>query len=360
MPSPQPPFADNTMTAASAAEPRVLVPLAIERRAPALGACVHRLRGRSMGTSWELRFAGAAGRPLAPVQRAVEDELALVVAQMSAWEPGSDLCRYNAAVAGQWQTLPAEFCTVLDCALQVAAASDGAFDPAAGALVELWGFGPGRRYDAPDFTSPAAAEVAAARARGGWRRLQFDATARRLRQPGGLQLDFSAIAKGYAVDRVCERLRAEGIDDLLVEVGGELRGHGIKPDGQPWWVELAQPPAAADAAGALPPTRIALHGLAVATSGDYLRCFRGADGRLRPHSIDPRSGEPIAHGLASVSVLHAQCMRADALSTALTVLGPIDGPAFAARHGIAALFQWRRADGTLAECASPALAELAA
>jgi thiamine biosynthesis lipoprotein len=213
--------------------------------------------------------------------------------------------------------------------------------------VNLWGFGPLGRSE----TRPEADALTAAKGRAGWQQLAWHDG--RLLQPGGATLDLSAIAKGFGVDQVSRLLQERGFENHLVEVGGELRGSGIRADGQPWWVELQAPSSAVG----LGDTRIALHGLSVATSGDYLRFFMD-DGVRRSHTIDPRTGEPVAHGLASVSVLHAECMLADALSTALTVLGAVDGMAFARRHDIAALFVERRGEG-FAESMSPAFEAMA-
>lgn len=339
---------------------RVLVPQRISTRAPALGAQVHALQGVTMGTSWSVRVAGPRALALEPLAQAIRQELDLVVAQMSPWEPGSDISRFNHARAGSWQALPEAFAEVLACGLQVARDSDGAYDPCAGALVDAWGFGPRQRHDQPGFAPPDDAAVQAARAVSGWQRLQAGPLG--VRQPGGLRLDLSAIAKGHAVDRIVQRLAQQfGLDDVLAEVGGELRGEGVKPDGQPWWVALEPVPRWVDGGWRLDadalPTRIALHGLSVATSGDHRRFFARGDRRY-PHTIDPRSGRPIEHGVAVVTVLDASCMRADALSTALTVMGPQAGLPWAAQRGIAALFVTRRADGGLDEQVTPAFAAL--
>lgn len=333
---------------------RVLVPQAISPRAPALGGALHSLAGRTMGTTWSLRFVGSRGAPLPAIDQAVQSELERVVAQMSSWEPDSDISRFNRAAAGSWQRVPSEFFEVLSCALQIARDSDGAFDPAAGALIDAWGFGSTNRHGATGFLPPSPQQVEQARQPGGWRRLEVDAREHRVRQPGGLRLDFSAIAKGYAVDRVAHRLsQSFGLDDTLVEIGGELRGSGLRADGQPWWVALEMPPGS----GELRPTVVALHGLCLATSGDYRR-FHEHDGERHPHTLDPRSGRPIAHGLASVTVLHASCMAADALSTALTVLGPDSGFDWAESRGLAAMFVARRG-GQLHERLTRAFAALA-
>jgi len=304
---------------------RVLVPATIAATPPALGGRVHEFTGATMGTTWCVRLVAALTLPREPVRLAIQSALDAVVAQMSTWDAAATLVAFNRAAPGTWHALPDAFHEVLACACEIAEASDGAFDPTAGALVDAWGFGPAPRRGMPD-----AASLAEARASAGWRRLEFDPARRAWRQPGGLALDLSAIAKGFGVDLVARRLDALGFDSHLVEVGGELRGSGAKPDGQPWWVQLEHP------AGDAPETTlVALHGLSVATSGDYRRWFEH-DGTRYSHTIDPRDGRPIRHALASVTVLHADCLRADAWSTALNVLGPDDGLALADRLDLAA------------------------
>ncbi len=326
---------------------RVLVPLSVDHAPPALGSRVHEFSGRTMGTSWSVRLVAAVELSRAPVLRAIQDALDEVVDQMSTWEANADLCRFNRAAPATWQALPDSFLEVLACARDVAEHSDGAFDPTAGALVDAWGFGPTVPQGVPD-----DAGVLRALARTGWRRLELDPARRAALQPGGLALDLSAIAKGFGVDLVARRLCALGIESHLVEIGGELRGSGFKPDGQPWWVQLEHPAPSADA----PQTLLALHGLSVATSGDYRRWYE-RDGTCYSHTIDPRDGLPIRHGLASVTVIHAQCMLADAWSTALGVLGPAEGPALANRLGLAARFLVRH-DAHLEERRSAAFDRL--
>lgn len=309
---------------------RVLVPLVIASAHPPINCPTRDFVGQSMGTSWSVRFVDTSGRVEHDWQGGIQAQLDRVVAQMSHWLSDSALGIYNRASAGSWHTLPSEFYAVMQCALEVAALSDGAYDPSAGAIVNLWGFGPGGRYAAPEFVPPTADAVGAALADCGWQRVRFDAR-RRLFQPGGLQLDLSSIAKGYAVDLVAAYLHASGVDHFLVEVGGELRGAGMKADGQPWWVSLEEPGASAAH------TVAALHDTAIATSGDYRRCFEHG-GRRYAHTLDPRNGYPLAAGVASVTVLHEECMLADAWSTALTVMGVEAGLACAERHGLAVRF----------------------
>jgi thiamine biosynthesis lipoprotein len=336
---------------------RVLVPLQLDSAAPMLGAQLHQLDGQTMGTTWQVRWVATAETATGPVRAAVQAELDLVVQQMSTWLPGSDLDRFNRVQPGTWHAVPRAMAEVLLAGLWLAEVSAGAFNPAAGALVNLWGFGPGPRYTDPGFASPHADDVHTALGHCDWRSLRWDATRQQLWQPGGVLLDLSAIAKGYAVDRVSRRLAAMGLAHHLVEVGGELRGAGMRMDGLPWWVDLESPPTDPNQAP-LPTTRVALHGLCVATSGDYRRVYTHGGERCA-HTIDPRTGRPVAHGLASVSVLHTDCLWADAWSTALTVLGLQEGMALARTHRIAALFVQRGDDGRLMETPTPAMVELA-
>jgi thiamine biosynthesis lipoprotein len=336
---------------------RVLVPLQLDGAAPSLGARTRCIGGETMGTTWQVRWAASEAPCEEVLRAAVQAELNLVVAQMSTWLPGSDLDRFNRAPAGSRHTLPEAFGDVLDAALRMAHISGGAFNPAAGALVNVWGFGPSPKYTDPGFLVPGGPEVLAALARTDWCGLRWDAGLRQVHQPGDVWLDLSAIAKGHAVDRVVHRLEALGVHSALVEVGGELRGQGFGPGGQPWWVDLESPPMP-HGAPEVPTTRVALHGVSVATSGDYRRAFEH-QGAHWPHTIDPRDGRPVSHGLASVSVLHGSCMWADAWSTALMVLGRNAGLALAVEHGIAALFVQRERSGCLTESLTPALEALA-
>jgi thiamine biosynthesis lipoprotein len=292
-----------------------------------------------MGTSWSVKAVGGAAALAGGIQHVLDG----VVDEMSHWEPASDMGRFNRSTPGSWQPLPPAFSRVLSAALAIADASDGAFDPAMGTLANLWGFGPaGARNTIPD-----AGEIAQALASSGRHRIDHDPALIRARRTAPAQLDFSGIAKGYAVDAVATYLLAQGVLDFLVEVGGELRGAGIKPDGHPWWVDLEMPYGAAFA-----PVRLALQDLAVATSGDYLRYFVH-DGQHFSHTLDPRTGRPIANGVVSVTVIHRECMMADAWATALTVLGP-NGMAIAEREGLTVQMIVREGDG-FAEYLSPTM-----
>jgi len=285
-----------------------------------------------MGTSWSAQIVA----PPAGCAAAIEAVLARIIDQMSNWEADSAISRFNRAPIGEWMPLPADMLTVLRAGLDMARLSHGAFDPAIGLLVDHWGFGPNA------FASPYA--IAAP-----WRRIELERG--HVRRLADVTLDFSGIAKGFAVDAVADALLDMGVTNFLIEIGGELRGEGIKPDLQPWWVDV-EPPTDLP----VPTLRIALCDLAVATSGDYRR-FRMQDGARLSHSIDPTTGQPIAQGVASVTVLHAQAMLADAWATAITVMGPDRGMHLATRHGLPARLVMRTASGAQ-EYMTPAMAAM--
>jgi len=301
-----------------------------------------------MGTSWAVRLVPPSGLDRVLFQTAIEEELATVIALFSHWEPTSELSRFNAAPAGFW-AVSQPFWDLLNTALDMADDTNGAVDPTLGALVDLWGFGPpGPRPDLPSDD-----EITAARAVSGWGVLRLNREARAVQQLGGTRLDLSGIAKGHAVDQVSERLTALGAVHHLVEIGGELRGAGVKPGGHPWWVELQQAPGTP-----APRTAAAMFDMAVATSGDWIRRFE-VGGRTYSHTIDGSTGEPVDNGVASVTVLADTALYADAMATALTVMGPEEGPAYAGALNIAAAFVVRTEAG-LIEIVSPAFAAMAA
>jgi thiamine biosynthesis lipoprotein len=319
---------------------RVALPLGVDEAAMAhrvAGLPVVTLAGQTMGTTWRVLVAAplaASGSLLALVQ----GRLAQVVAAMSHWDASSELGRFNRAQAGTWQVLSRDFAHVMQASFVIAQASGGAFSPAIGHLVNLWGHGP----TGPVECAPDAAAIAALRPVCDWRALAWDAPARHLQQAGGVALDLSGIAKGFGVDAVSEALTAQGFAHHLVEVGGEWRGRGVAPDGRPWWVDLENPPDSD-----LPPLRVGLHGLAVATSGIWVRGC---------HTLDPRNGMPV-EAVTGCSVLHESAMWADGWASALSVLGPEEGLVLAQALGLAV--RWIiPCDQGFAEVLSPAFYDM--
>jgi thiamine biosynthesis lipoprotein len=320
---------------------RVLIPEFIERPRLPKGAVFEQLSGRTMGTTWVVKLFASACVNRQEIHHGIQRKLDRLDAQMSTWKQTSALSLFNAAPFQTWCVLPEEVLTVLECAIRIGRETDGAFDPTVGALVNRWGFGAAARSAAV----PSESELADLRACVSWREISLDVPQRAVLQPGGLSLDLSSIAKGFSVDHIAEYLDALEIDSYLVEIGGELRGRGIKTDGTPWWVGLESPPAdPVTRAKPHEPWIVALQSLAIATSGNYRRFFEEG-GVSYSHIIDSRSGCPTQNGIATVTVLHRSCMQADAYSTALMVLGVDEGLATATRLGLPALMVCRTPSG---------------
>ncbi len=308
-------------------------------------------RGPTMGTSYTVKIAGGPSTAIGQVaaRDAVQSVFDSVVAKMSTYDPGSELSRFNRHADATPFLLSADTVAVLALARDVSAATGGAFDITVAPAVDAWGFGPTKVHRVV-----TGAELDALEARVGWHKLTIDpgAGAAVKAQPD-LAADLSGIAKGYAVDRAAVALDALDITNYMVEAGGEIRTHGHNAHGLPWQIAIERP----DAVPQQPHFIVPLSGLSMATSGDY-RIFFERDGRRYCHEIDPVDGRPIRHALASVSVVAPDCGYADALATALIVLGPDKGYALAVAQRIAAYFIVRAPDGSFIDRATPAFAAL--
>ncbi|MCU0234991.1 MAG: FAD:protein FMN transferase [Thermoanaerobaculales bacterium] len=306
------------------------------------------LTGPTMGTAYTIKLVAPGGgtEPPAALSHLVEGELEAVNRAMSTYLPDSELERLNRHELGPFAAT-APLLEVVAAAQRVADLSGGAFDVTVRPLVDAWGFGPAGAAEAPDdeLVGQLLATI-------GFRFLTVDLERGEISKARPqLRVDLSAIAKGYGVDRVAAALEAAGHLDYMVEVGGEVRARGRNRRGEVWRIGIERP----DELGREVHTVIPLADLALATSGDY-RNFRVLGGRRVSHTIDPRVGRPIAHNLASVSVVDPSCMTADAWATALEVLGPAEGPALADRLELAALFLVREAEGQYRELRSAAWA----
>ncbi len=286
------------------------------------------LNGPAMGSRWSAVVHVAADFDIAALRAALAAAVEEVEAEMSTWRPTSDLERLNRAPIGEWTPIPAGLLAVLEAALAIGGLSDGAFDVGVGDLVRAYGFGGGARR-------PDPARIAVITGRPGFeppKTLELDPVNRRARRLAPLAIDLSGIAKGRGVDRMAEVATAHGISSYLVGIDGELRAKGTKPDGRTWVVGQECPDRAARSLAGV----IELTDAAVATSGDY-RHVHEIDGRKHSHTMDPRSGAPLAGDLAQVTVVAESCMVADAWATALMVAGARDGFALAQRLGLAAI-----------------------
>ncbi len=292
------------------------------------------LRGATMGSTWAVTYRPGTGTPVrAAVERAVQARLDDLERQMSTWRADSDLSHFNASRDTNWFPVPQDTAVTVREALAVSALTDGAFDVTVFPLVQLWGFGPaGRRGGLPTTN-----EIAAALAKVGWRKLavRLDPPALRKTQPA-VAVDLSALCPGYASDCLGELLAARDVRDFLVDVGGELKAVGNGASGYGWRVGVERPSARPPVEGSFVAT-LPLVNQSLATSGDY-RNFFSLAGRRYSHHLDPRTGWPTESTLASVSVVHASTMHADALGTGLTVLGFERGWALAEREQLGVLF----------------------
>lgn len=276
--------------------------------------------GATMGTRWHVTLVTLNGQKPEDLQAGIQSALDSVDSAMSTYQHDSDLSRFNRAVPGQWVGISAQTLAVTQVALRVAEQTDNAFNPAVAELVELWGFGAQEQ----GATIPGVEQVEAALAQTRLQRLELDASAPALRKLAPLKLDYSAIAKGYGADQAAESLERAGIGNYLVEVGGEVRCAGARADGNPWRVGIERPQLLRGEAYAA----ITLSNEAVATSGDY-RNYREVGGQRFSHTLDPATGYPVSHPLASVSVIAPTAVLADAYATAIAVMGPVHGLVFA-------------------------------
>jgi thiamine biosynthesis lipoprotein len=307
--------------------------------------------GSTMGTRYAVKIARGemSGEERAALAQVIEEELEHVNQLMSTWRDDSELSRFNAWRSTEPFSISLPTAQVFGVARAVSEQSGGAFDVTVAPLVAAWGFGATDRPLAP----PSDAELRAIEGKVGYELIELAGDGRTLRKSHPeAQADLSAIAKGYGVDRVAEALVLRGYEDFLVEVGGELRARGRKRDGSSWRVGIERP----DNEQRSHHRVVALRDISLATSGDY-RNYYEVDGRRISHTIDPRVARPIEHNLASVSVLHEKAVWADALATAISVLGPQEGLAWAEAAELPALFLVREADGSFREIATRAFSE---
>ncbi|MFL1482228.1 FAD:protein FMN transferase [Pseudomonas grimontii] len=299
------------------------------------GDSLERFGGPTMGSTYSIQYVRTSSTPgPQELQRQVESLLGEVDRQMSTYRSDSAIARFNRLPTNSCQLMPAPILLLVRTGEQLSQGGDGAFDLTVEPLLNLWGFGPQAR----ELKVPDAMTLAQVRQRVGHQHLRINGE--QLCKDAAVEVDFNSIAAGYAVDRIAELLTHQGVQDYLVEATGELKAAGHKPDGAPWRIALEEPRDDQQVAEKI----LNVNGFGVSTSGDYRNYFQ-QDGRRYSHTLDARTGTPITHQLASVTVLHPSALMADGLSTLLLILGPEQGWDYAEQHGIAAFFVRREGDG---------------
>jgi thiamine biosynthesis lipoprotein len=318
-------------------------------------ACSHapehvQFTGHTMGTTYSVTVTGAeAAQTRVRVQQAIDDVLQEVESHLSTYRADSEISLLNRDQAGDWQDVSPVLFAVVQEALVVGELTGGAFDITVAPLLDLWAFDVTRppALSSEPFDPPGPAQIAAARRSVGQGRLELRRSPRTaIRKPmATTRLTVDGIAPGYAVDRIASELRALGYVDFIVEIGGEVRAEGQRPEGGPWRVAIEVP----QALGREPLLGILLRDAAVSTSGDYRDERIDRSGQRYSHTIDPRTGRPVQGVLTSVTVIDPSATRADAYATALMVMGTAAGLEWAKHRRVPALFverttqpgQWR-------------------
>ncbi|WP_296935606.1 FAD:protein FMN transferase [uncultured Marinobacter sp.] len=296
------------------------------------------ISGPVFGTSYHINVVLTEDQErLETLASGIDEVLEDVDASMSTWRDDSELSRFNQRTdQSGWVPVSAGLFEVLQKANEISRLTDGAFDVTIGPVVNLWGFGPQAR---PEKT-PSEESLSTVLAATGFEKLELQADPPAVRATPPQYVDLSAIAKGYGVDAVARFLESEGVEAYLVEIGGEVRVNGRKPDGSTWRLAIEQPVSERREVNRV----VALESRAMATSGDY-RNYYESDGRRYSHTIDPETGKPIAHKLASVTVIADDCMTADALATGFNVMGYERANELAVRENIPAYFIVRTEQG---------------
>lgn len=296
------------------------------------------LHGPTMGTTYTIKLSEIpSGLVLDQLRAEVESQLEQINDWMSTYRADSEISRFNRAPENQWVDVSEPTAQVVQMALTLHGLTKGAFDPTVSPWVDLWNFGP----DPRERRTPTQAEIDAA---GQW--VGADQIAVRPDPPAlrkltmGLKIDLSGIAKGFAVDCLAEILDQHGVTGYMIEIGGEARTRGLNGKQRPWSIGIEAPQDDQRVIALV----LSLQNNCLATSGDY-RNFFVEDGKRYSHLIDPRTGRPIEHQLASVTVLENSCARADALATAMMIMGADMAIEFAESQNLAAVFLERTDNG---------------
>jgi thiamine biosynthesis lipoprotein len=303
--------------------------IACTQRKPSLA--LKEITGKTMGTFFSVKIVDEETTNLnyKEIENEINTLLKEVNRQMSTYIEDSEISTFNKYSGTDWFTTSYDFAYVVDIALRVSYESYGAFDITVGPLVNLWGFGP----EIKKFTIPSKSELDQAKSKTGYQNLEVSVDISAVKKDiPDLYLDLSAIAKGFGVDLITEYLESIKVKNFMVEIGGEVRTMGKNHEGEYWKIGIELPGSNSDIQKV-----VSISNFSIATSGDYHNYFE-EDGVRYSHTIDPRTGMPITHKLASVTVVHSSCTLADAYATAINVMGPEAGYSFALENNLAVYF----------------------
>ena len=300
--------------------------------------------GPTMGTTYHVTVSGADSlQERRAVQAAIDRVLLETERHLSTYDGTSEISMLNRGESGSWQEVSPTLFVVLREAREVSERTGGAFDVTVAPLLELWGYGPESVEVAArtTFTPPTFDQLRQARESVGYAKLELGNAPRTSvrKRAGGMRLTVDGIAPGYAVDRIATEVRALGHRDFIVEIGGEVRAAGQRPEGGPWRIAIEAPLATERE----PLVGLRLRDAAVSTSGDYRDARVDSEGHVYFHTIDPRTGRTVAGALIAVTVIDANAMQADAYATALMVMGTEAGLAWTQALRVPALFVERTA-----------------
>ncbi len=296
---------------------------------------VKRIEGEVFGTFWMVTLADdMTDAQAASLREGVVETLDRVDWQMSTWKEESELMQLNRHPVGEWRTISDELMHVLKISQEISSLTDGAFDVTVGNLVNLWSFGPEQRPN----TIPDAEEIEARLATAGFQGLVLNPETNEAKRQEDFFIDLSGVAKGYGVDEVSRYLQSQGQENFLVNIGGDLVAMGEREPDVSWRIGIELPHSGMQVAHHI----IAVKDMSVASSGDYRNYFE-ADGQRFSHTIDPTTGWPIDHRVASVTVLTPYNVDADAWATAMMVLG-LEGLALAEEHRLKVLMLEKQDD----------------
>ena len=313
-------------------------------------------QGRTMGSPYAVKIVDGqlSDNQVAEIKVEIEDVLAVANRQMSNYVPESELSRFNKTGANTPFKVSPDFARVTRFSLELSRLSDGAFDPTLGHLINLWGFG----ETSDKHVVPTEAELHTAMAKCGWRHLTVSDAGELVKDLPDLALDLGAVAKGFGVDQMIRVLQAHGLQNIYASIAGEVRVLGHSPRDTNWVLGISVPMDQWRENNPMAAT-VSISNKALSTSGDYQKFFIDAQGRRLCHIIDARTGTPIQHPLAAVTVVAPDSMTADGLATTMFVLGPEEGmKVIDARDDAAALFIVREKDGQFRQIASAKFAPL--